>query len=362
MSGGMKARETAGAKVRAKVRPKVSVVVPVYACEAYLPACIQSLRAQTLEQLELIFVCDASPDGSLALLRAAQKEDERIRVIAFEENRGVSAARNAGLLAATGEFVGFCDGDDWAEPQMFERLFGIAKEKDADAAFCRVYKDRERNGTLLRDNVPLGFETGTRFDEAAIRDTLLPAMLSRERDSDELPLSGYTPRNLFRREIAAAHRFREDIRYAEDLLFIVECMLDARAAVALDEALYHYRFHAGSVTKRYSPHVPDSHDKSNDALEELLAPYPVCMERMIIRRRKMAVTAVRNVCFPGSPYGFAQRVRLAKAYMNREDVRRWFRSVSPLSFPPRLALRLFLMKHRMAFTLCLMFTYVFDRV
>lgn len=345
-----------------KARPRVSVVVPVYACEAYLPACIESLRAQTLRELELIFVCDASPDGSLDLLRAAQREDERIRVIAFEENRGVSAARNAGLEAATGEFVGFCDGDDWAEPQMFERLADIAREKDADAAFCRVYKDREGGGTLSRENVPLGFETGTRFDAAAIRDTLVPVMLSRERDSDELPLSGYTPRNLFRREIAAAHRFREDIRYAEDLLFIVECMLDARAAVALDEALYHYRFHALSVTKRYSPHVPSSHDKSNDALEALLAPYPECMERMVIRRRKMAVTAVRNLCFPGSPYGFVGRVRLAKAYMNREDVRRWFRGVSPLSFPPRLALRLFLMKHRMALALCLLFTYVFDRV
>jgi len=348
--------------VRPKVRPKVSVVVPVYACEGYLGACVKSLRAQTLREIELIFVCDASPDGSLGILRAAEQADERVRVITFEENRGVSAARNAGIQAAAGEFIGFCDGDDWVEPDMYEKLYAIAREKDADAAFCRVYKDREGNGTLRSENVPLGFDTGTRFDGAAIRETLVPAMLSRERDSDELPLSGYTPRNLFRREIAAAHRFREDIRYAEDLLFIVECMLDARAAVALDEALYHYRFHAGSVTKRYSPHVPDSHDKSNDALEALLAPFPACMARMTIRRRKMAVTAVRNLCFPGSPYGFAARVREARAYMNREDVRGWFAPVRPLSFAPRLALRLFLMKHRMAFTLCLLFTYVFDRV
>ncbi len=345
-----------------EVRPKVSVVVPVYACEAYLDACIDSLRAQTLREIELIFVCDASPDGSLEILRAAQREDGRVRVIAFEKNHGVSAARNAGLLAATGEFIGFCDGDDWVEPTMYEKLYAIAREADADAAFCRVYKDREGNGNFMRENVPLGFDTGARFDETAIRETLVPAMLARERDSDELPLSGYTPRNLFRREIAAAHRFREDIRYAEDLLFIVECMLDARAAVALDEALYHYRFHAGSVTKRYSPHVPDSHDKSNDALEALLAPFPECMARMSIRRRKMAVTAVRNLCFPGSPDGFAARVREARAYMNREDVRSWFAPVRPLSFPPRLAVRLFLMKHRMALGMCLLFTYVFDRV
>ena len=343
---------------------RVSVVVPVYGCEAFLPDCIASLRAQTLRDLELIFVCDASPDGSLELLRQAEREDARIRVIAFEENRGVSAARNAGIEAARGEFIGFCDGDDWVEPQMFERLYALAQEKQADAVFCRVFKDREdESGAVTRrENVPLGFETGTRFDRAAIRETLIPAMLSRETDSDELPLSGYTPRNLFRASLAKGRRFREDIRYAEDLLYIVECMLHADAAAALDEALYHYRFHAGSVTKRYSPHVPDSYDRSNDALEALLGEYPECVRRMMIRRRKMAVTSVRNLCYPGTPYGFWERVRRAWQYMKREDVRAWFAPVRPFQFNKALAVRLFLMKHGMALTMCLLFSYVFDRV
>ena len=343
---------------------RVSVIVPVYGCEAFLPDCIASLRAQTLRDLELIFVCDASPDGSLELLRQAEREDARIRVIAFEENRGVSAARNAGIEAARGEFIGFCDGDDWVEPQMFERLYALAQEKQADAVFCRVFKDREDEKGVVtrRENVPLGFETGTRFDRAAIRETLIPAMLSRETDSDELPLSGYTPRNLFRASLAKGRRFREDIRYAEDLLYIVECMLHADAAAALDEALYHYRFHAGSVTKRYSPHVPDSYDRSNDALEALLGEYPECVRRMMIRRRKMAVTSVRNLCYPGTPYGFWERVRRARQYMKREDVRAWFAPVRPFQFNKALAVRLFLMKHGMALTMCLLFSYVFDRV
>ncbi|MDO5299921.1 MAG: glycosyltransferase [Clostridia bacterium] len=340
------------------MEPKVSVIVPVYKCEAFLPQCIASLRAQTLAEIELIFVCDGSPDGSLAILREAQMLDARVRVIDFAQNRGVSAARNAGLDAARGEFVGFCDGDDWAEPQMYERLYGAAVLADADASFCRVFKDYENR----QENVPLGFATGTRFDRASIRKTLIPAMLSKETDSDELPLSGYTPRNLFRRTLLCGHRFREDIHYAEDLLFIVACMLDADAATAVDEAYYHYRFHAGSVTKRYSPHVPQSYDLSNDALEALLADEPECMARMVVRRRKMAVTSVRNLCYPGTPYGFAERVRRARAYMNRADVRSWFAGVRPLAFAPRLAMRLALMKHRMAFCMCLLFSYVFDRV
>lgn len=340
------------------MQPKVSVIIPVYNCEKFLRECIDSLRAQTMQEIEMIFVCDASPDNSLAILREYEQADNRIRVIVFEKNRGVSAARNAGIELATGEYVIFCDSDDWIEPRMYERLYAMAKEHDADIAFCRVFKDYAHK----QENVPLGFATGARFDEKAIRQTLIPAMLSRETDSDELPLSGYTPRNLFKHEVLKKHRFREEIRYAEDLLFIVECMLSSRAAVALDEAYYHYRFHGGSVTKRYSAHVPKSHDLSNDAIEALLSDYPECVRRMTIRRRKMAVTAVRNLCYPGTPYGFAARVREARKYMNRADVKGWFADVKPLSFPPKLAMRLFLMKHRMAFAICFLFTYIFDRV
>ena len=338
--------------------PAVSVIIPVYNCEAYLPECIASLRAQTLSDIELIFVCDASPDDSLSILRRAEAEDARIRVIAFPENRGVSAARNAGLDAARGAYIGFCDSDDWIEPKMLERLYAMAREKDADVAFCRVFKDRPGR----QENVPLGFPTGTRFNRAAIRAALIPAMLARPNDSDELPLSGYTPRNLFRRETIGEVRFRPDIRYAEDLLFIVECMLRAGAAVAVDEAYYHYRFHAGSVTKRYSAFVPDSHDLSNDAIEALVGEFPACLKRMRIRRRKMAVTAVRNYCLPGSPYGFWGRVREAKAYMNREDVRGWFADVRLRGLPAPLAVKLALVRYRLALASVVLYSYVFDRV
>ena len=339
------------------MNPKVSVIIPVYRCEAFLPACIASLRAQSLAEMEFIFVNDKSPDDSLSILRAQDMQDPRIRVIDFPENRGVSAARNAGLSVAQGEFVGFCDSDDWVETGMYERLYTAAKNAQADISFCRVFKDRGERS----ENVPLGFDTGTRFDEASIRETLIPAMLSRETDSDELPLSGYTPRNLFRRSVIDALAFRPDIRYAEDLLFIVEAMLRAKAAVAVDEALYHYRFHAGSVTKKFSPHVPKSHDLSNDAIETLLSDYPECMRRMTIRRRKMAVEAVRNLCAKDAPYGLPEKIRRVRAYMNREDVRLWYAHVRPFDYKKSLALKLALVKYRMPIAACVLFGIIFDR-
>ena len=255
------------------MNPKVSIVIPVYGNEAFLPKCISTLRAQTLRDIEFIFVCDGSPDNSLEILRRAEKMDSRIRVIAFEENQGVSAARNAGIDAAKGDYIGFCDGDDWVEPEMYETLYNAAKKADAEVSFCRVFKDRGEK----HEDVPLGFDDGMTFNRASIRHALIPAMLAQPKDSDDLPLSGYTPRNLFKREIIGAHRFRQDIRYAEDLLFIVSCLLEAERAVAVDRAYYHYRCYEGSVTKHFSFHIPESYEKSNAALDELLADYPECV-------------------------------------------------------------------------------------
>ena len=152
------------------MNPKVSIIIPVYGNEAFLPKCISTLRAQTLRDIEFIFVCDGSPDNSLEILRRAEKMDSRIRVIAFEENQGVSAARNAGIDAAKGDYIGFCDGDDWVEPEMYETLYNAAKKADAEVSFCRVFKDRGEK----HEDVPLGFDDGMTFNRASIRHALIP--------------------------------------------------------------------------------------------------------------------------------------------------------------------------------------------
>ena len=336
------------------MRPEVSVIVPVHDGARYLPACIGSLRAQTLADMELLFVDDGSRDETPALLSAAAKEDARVRVITFPENRGVSAARNAGIDEARGEFVGFCDADDTAEPGMYGALLSACRETGADVSFCRVFKDRERES----EDVPLGFPDGTVFNGAAIRAALIPRMLALPRETGELPLSGYSPRNLFRRKTIGDLRYREDIRYAEDLLFIVSCLLNAGSAVAVDRAFYHYRFHGGSTTKRYSPHIPESFDKSNGALEALL-PWETCRRRMILRRRKMAVDAARNFCAAGTPFSFPARVREIRRYAGREDVRAWFSGVRPAALPMRMAVRYGLMKHRRALLMAILYSTAF---
>ena len=337
--------------------PRVSVIIPVYNAENYLSKCIESLCKQTLQEIEFVFVDDGSTDDSAVLLSDAQERDERIHLISMPENTGVSAARNAGIEAASGEYIGFCDADDTVEPEMYAMLLKACTEHEADVAFCRVFKDRP-TGT---EDVPLGFPDGTVFNRAAIRSALIPAMLSKPTDTDELPLSGYTPRNLFKRKVVGTHRFREDIHYAEDLLFIVTCLMDAYSAVAVDRAYYHYRFHSGSVTKRYSPYIPESFERSNDALAMLLGGSCTCIHRMKIRERKMAVDVVRNYCLEGTPYSFLERRKKIRAYLERPDILGLYRGIDEKSLPRRLAVKYSMMKRKQAFMLCLLFSTLYRR-
>ena len=96
-------------------RPEISVIVPVYRVEKYLNDCIDSILAQTFTDFELILVDDGSPDSCPALCDAAAERDNRVRVI-HKQNGGVSTARNAGLDAAQGNWIGFVDSDDMIDP------------------------------------------------------------------------------------------------------------------------------------------------------------------------------------------------------------------------------------------------------
>lgn len=120
---------------------KVSVIVPVYGVEQYIERCACSLFEQTmLEDIEFIFVDDASPDGSIKRLFDVSKKyhfrSGQINVVRHGVNRGVAAARNTGLKASKGEYVVFCDSDDWVAPDMYESLCAEAEHTHADMVVC----------------------------------------------------------------------------------------------------------------------------------------------------------------------------------------------------------------------------------
>lgn len=121
---------------------KISVIVPVYKVESYLDKCISSIVNQTYANLEIILVDDGSPDNCPAMCDAWAEKDSRIRVI-HKPNGGLSDARNAGIVVATGELMAFVDSDDWIAPDMYEYLYQRLTEDNSDIAACGVQMVRE---------------------------------------------------------------------------------------------------------------------------------------------------------------------------------------------------------------------------
>ena len=118
----------------------VSIIVPVYNVSKYIERCARSLFEQTLQDMEFIFVDDGSPDDSMEILHAVLSEypyrKNQVKIITHAKNKGLVAARNAGVRFAHGEYIAHCDSDDWVELDMYERLYKEAKGNSADLVAC----------------------------------------------------------------------------------------------------------------------------------------------------------------------------------------------------------------------------------
>lgn len=120
-------------------QPKVSVIVPVYNVEKYLPKCLDSLVRQTLDDLEIIVIDDGSTDASGAIADKCAEANKNM-VVVHQPNGGYGKAVNQGLSVAKGEYIGILESDDWCSPFMFERLYTLAREKDVEVIKSDFYR------------------------------------------------------------------------------------------------------------------------------------------------------------------------------------------------------------------------------
>ncbi|MDR1735115.1 MAG: glycosyltransferase [Oscillospiraceae bacterium] len=152
--------------------PKVSVIIPVYNTETYLPACLDSLLSQTFSDWECLLVNDCSPDGSAAVLDAYAAKDSRFRVLTRAENGGLSAARNTGLAEASGDYIFFFDSDDTIGPDLLRDAAAAAEAHGADIVsfgFRFVYPDGRTEDVLPELPAPFVGFSGLGADEKRVR-------------------------------------------------------------------------------------------------------------------------------------------------------------------------------------------------
>ena len=236
--------------------PKISIIVPCYNAEKYLPKCLDSLINQTLKDIEIIAVNDGSTDGSLSVLKDYAKKDSRI-VIIDKENSGPSSCRNIGIEKATGDFIQFVDSDDWIEPETCEVCYQKAIEHNVDMVsfnantVCETknwkriyYKATEEKIVALKDMVSLLFQN---------------------------PFHSW--HYLFKKDFLKNNQIKypENIFWCEDVIFILTCWLKSNQVLLLSNVFYNYVQIDSSIT--HTPkHVFDIFNVINE-IRKIITPF-----------------------------------------------------------------------------------------
>lgn len=211
----------------------ISVIVPVYRVEKYLPACIDSILNQTFTDFELILVDDGSPDRCPEICDEVARRDARVRVI-HQANAGLSAARNAGIEAAHGAWLSFVDSDDYIAPQFYEKLYQTAQRTDADCVMCSVQNVDESGKSIDNALMRVADEvkTGQEVLQKIGRDDVMPYLTAWNK--------------LYRRKLFNTLRYPAG-RQNEDVFVFAELFCQVQRAACVAEPLYFYRKRMGSI-------------------------------------------------------------------------------------------------------------------
>lgn len=204
-----------------EIRPKISIIVPIYNAEKYLQRCIDSVLLQTFKDFELLLIDDGSTDKSGMICEEYAKKDKRVHVY-HKTNGGVSSARNMGLDNSKGLFIGFVDADDWLELDYLQKLISYF-ELNIDLVECSYIYE----GTNV-----LNFKT--EFDVLDSNQYLMKLFLNRRF------YEGFLWVKLFKRDLIGNLRFETKLAYNEDRVFIANYLLNCKKIKAIQDCLYHY--------------------------------------------------------------------------------------------------------------------------
>lgn len=235
-------------------QPLISVIVPIYHVEKYLPRCIDSLIHQSYTNLEIILVDDGSPDNCPAICDDYAKRDARIRVI-HKENGGLSDARNVGFDRSTGEYVAFIDSDDYIHPQMLEILYQLLLEKHSEIAVCNFQ--------------PFSSETVPKSSFEEIQIESLSGMDAAKRlyQREYATQAVVAWDKLYRRHIIAKNRFIVG-KFNEDEFFSYKALMQASRVTFTSQKLYYYLIRPTGISQAITnPKSLDGLDAKQEALQ-----------------------------------------------------------------------------------------------
>ena len=232
------------------MQAKVSVIIPIYNTEKYLAECVESVRNQSLREIEIILVDDESPDNAPVLCNEFAKQDRRIKVV-HKKNEGLGFARNSGLEEATGEFVSFIDSDDFISHDMMEKLYLTAKKYDADEVRSGTVFYNNGKKTLRREVEEVKVFKGAEQVKSFVLDLIGP--LPEEPRDVKYMMSVCL--SIHKRSVIEKYGVRfssERLTLSEDLIFNLDLLPKMNCIVCVPDCFYHYRMNPNSLTHSFS--------------------------------------------------------------------------------------------------------------
>jgi glycosyltransferase involved in cell wall biosynthesis len=224
--------------------PLISIIIPIYNSEAFLDKCIQSALDQSYENIEVILVDDGSIDSSGEICDNYATIDNRVKVI-HKNNGGLVSSRKTGLMASTGEYVLYIDGDDWIELDIIKNYVDQVIKFNADIVISSHIVNLEGLEDILVNSLPVGV-----YDKEKLKSIVYPKMLCTGNFS-QFGIFTYSWGKLYKKEILINNQLNVDnsITIGEDALCLYPTLLDANTLVILDKPYYHYRQRADSLIK-----------------------------------------------------------------------------------------------------------------
>lgn len=219
---------------------KISIIIPVYNVERYLAECLDSCINQTLEDIEIICVDDASPDNSIKILEEYQQKDSRIKIIRHEKNRNLGGARNTGLENATGEYIWFVDSDDYIDTKACQILYDAIKEFDVDMlcfSALQFVDTNENRKFIYNKDYHQGVQINTVYH---------PKTNWKEIHFSNLNVTAWA--YITKKNVIQKIRFREGV-WHEDTDFTPILLASVDSFCYIPYTAYFYRITEGSITK-----------------------------------------------------------------------------------------------------------------
>lgn len=274
---------------------KVSIIMPVYKVEEYVGKAIESIQSQTLTEWEFLIVDDGTPDRSGEICDEYAAKDERIKVI-HKENGGAPSARNLAIDMAEGEYLYFLDSDDWAEPQMLEDMYRLAKRDNSQLVVAGFYIDTYiGNGEYMTDDY-------------VVEDAVYPTKEEFRRNAYKLFDKNllYTPWNkLYERNYIMENNLRFPTTFWDDFPFNISIVRDVERVTVTSGQYYHFlRARTESETAAYRPGMYEKREEEHGWMLELYRYWKVsdyASTEMVARRYvERFIGCVENVTNPES--------------------------------------------------------------